>query len=782
MERVDPSEGRVLSHYRLERRLGAGGMGAVYLALDLALGRQAAIKILTDAFSEELKSRLSREAVASARLQHPGIATFYEAGEVDGDTYIAMEYVKGRTLRSRLKDGALPAQEAVEVVSGLLEALGHAHAAGVIHRDIKPENIMITPERVAKLLDFGLAKQLETFQNSELPTATALTQQGIAVGTVGYMSPEQLKGEPIDQRTDIFAVGAVFYEILTGRPAFPGQTAPQRIAAILATEPPLPSGPNTRPELVPILMRALARNPSERYAKVADFLAELRGIESRAAVAPLPDTVAVIDFQNVSGNPEDDWIGSGMAETLGTDLASLPGIQVLAREKVLKMNAALESDRPAFDAVDLGQALGSRLVLSGGYQRVGPALRVTMRMTDVPTARLISTEKVDGSLEGIFEIQDKLSLAARNYLNLSTRLDSKPSVPKLEAYECYSRARRLWYQLEKGSLEEAQALYERAVRDDPQYTPALTGLASLYSMRFTFTTSSEDLDKASESAHRALEIDPYLSEPHVWLGYVYLRQWQLEESYQEECQAMELEPSAHFAPYFGACALLAANRCKEALKLYQRAVELDGQWGWAWLGLGWTHLELGNFSEARWSVEQAVEKEVPSTRGATVGAAGLQGEVLRRMGLLEEARSRCLQGLEAVEKTDHMYRDTARGICLCALGRTALEQDDAAAATAAFRQAVSHFEGRPRALGGGYLLVQALAGLSRAGMGGEYFERALQLLEKREGMDFSWFWLCSDGEALLELSRAAAGLGRIEEAERLLERARESGATEEWNS
>ncbi len=297
-------------------------------------------------------------------------------------------------------------------------------------------------------------------------------------------------------------------------------------------------------------------------------------------------------------------------------------------------------------------------------------------------------------------------------------------------------------------------------------------------MRFTFTTDPHELETVASYARRAIEADPKLSEPYIWLGYVLMRQGKVDECYEVEQKAMELDPANVFGPYFAAGALTVAGRHSEALPLFQRAVEIDSRFSFAWLGLGWAHLELGHANEARWSLGKAVELERERATGPTAGVSGYLGECLRRTGELAEARARCLDGLEAVEKTDHMYRDTFRGVCLCALGRTALEQGELPAGRAAFNQAASHIRGRPRALGGGHLLVQALSGLSRAGEGSRPFEQALQLFEGREGFDFCWLWVCSDDVTLLELSRAAAAVGRVEEARSLLARARETGSTE----
>ena len=320
--------GRVLSHYRIEKPLGAGGMGEVFLARDLALGRAAAVKVLSSALTAEARARLFREAAACARLQHPAIATFYESGESDGVAFLAMEYVAGETLRDRLRRGPLPFPQALSIAGALLEALGHAHEAGVLHRDIKPENVMVTGDNLGKLLDFGIARVHEDADadpEAEAATEVALTEPGAVIGTLGYMSPEQLKGQALDERSDLFSLGAVLYEMLSGSPAFPGASAADRIAAILLSDVSPIRGEGVSAETSVLLARALARDPEKRYPSAGAFLSDLRALASGELSVALPDTLAIADFVNLSRNPDDEWIGSGFAESLATDLARLPG-------------------------------------------------------------------------------------------------------------------------------------------------------------------------------------------------------------------------------------------------------------------------------------------------------------------------------------------------------------------------------------------------------------------------------------------------------------------------
>jgi TolB-like protein/predicted Ser/Thr protein kinase len=772
--------GHRISHYQIEKRLGAGGMGEVYLATDQALGRKVALKVLPSGFPDNLRVRLLKEAQVGAQLQHPGIATFYEAGDSEGTAFIAMEYVKGDTLRQRLRSGPLPFKQSIALIECVLEALGHAHAAGVLHRDIKPENIIINGERSAKLLDFGLAKSIPSLDRTSAPTVSLLTVPGTIMGTLGYMSPEQLSGQEVDQRSDLFSVGVVLYEALSGHPAFNGTTPAQVLTAIISREAPSLAGAGIPPELNAVLSRALGRDRCDRYSSSAEFLSDLRRLGSGDSVAALPDTLAVVDLRNLTRNPEDDWIGSGIAESLATDLLKLPGLSVVGRDRVLKIRAALEMAATAWEARDLGLALGCRWVLSGSFQKMGPALRVTMRLTEVATGREISAEKLDGTAQGIFEMQDRLSAAVVEglRLRLPAAVTTNAQAPNLEAYELYARGRRAWFRYEKGGFEQAAEFYERAVDADPAYAPALSGLAGIHALRFTFTTDSCDLERAAGYAQRAIDSDPKLCEPHIWLGYVRLRQRRTDEVLAEENTAASLDRSAVFAPYFAGCALAFDDRRAEALPFFQRSLEIDAQHGWSWLGLGWCHLDLGHTAEASWSLGKAVELEKRQVRSPTAGVSGYLGECLRRMGDVNKARVRCLEGLEAVEKSDHMYRDTFRCVCLCALGRTALQQGDPPAARAAFVQAVSHLHGRPRALGGGQLMVQALAGLARAGDSPRSFQEARRLFELREGFDFSSMWSCSDDVSLLELARAARTLGQTDDARVLLAQARQAGSRE----
>ena len=522
---------RTLSHYRIESRLGEGGMGVVYLARDLALGRSAALKVVANHVDADLKDRFLREADASARLQHPAIATFYESSQADGQAFIAMEYVRGRTLRELLNGGALPPRTAIAIASTVLEALNHAHAARILHRDIKPENIIVTADGAPKLLDFGLARALGGTAPKTDTTVANLTG-GRILGTVGYMSPEQLRGEELDAASDLFALGTVLYEMASGRPAFPGVHATERIAAILSREPPPLQGHAFPPALWPIVQRALAKDRHMRYSSASAMLSDLRAMEEGGAgpsSSPLPQSLAVLDFRNLSRQPDDDWIGSGIAESVSADLARVPGLTVVGREKMLataRATTGSAGEEQAKDALALGSILGCRWILLGSYQRLGPALRLTTQLTEVATGEVVASEKLDGPVDSLFNMQDRLSQAVLQSLNLTlpTPAGVAALTRDLQAFEYYARGRRLWQRLEKGTFDQARELYEKAIGQEPQYAPALSGLAALHAMRFTFTTDDAELEQAADYARRAIAADPMLSDPHVWLGYALMRQ------------------------------------------------------------------------------------------------------------------------------------------------------------------------------------------------------------------------------------------------------------------
>jgi serine/threonine protein kinase/tetratricopeptide (TPR) repeat protein len=765
--------GQLVAHYRLTQKLGQGGMGVVYRAWDIALGREAAVKVLAGRSTKDLQDRLNAEAIACARLQHPAIATFYESGEADGRAFIAMEYVPGETLRERLARGPMPHPTSLGLATHLLEALSHAHAVGVLHCDIKPENIMLTPNGTAKLLDFGIARlRLDTLDTRD-DAGEYWTGASLA-GTVGYMSPEQIRNDPLDARSDVFQMAAVLYEMVAGRPAFPGRTAAERLAAVLSTEPPPISpispieAPGTQGAFDAALSRALTKDATRRTPSAAAFLSALRDTSDGPISREGTDSVAVLEFRSL-GEAGDDWIGGGLRDLLVDDIRRHPTLQLVDHDRIARMTR-LAMARPADEseieqvAMDLGLALGCRWIVAGSYGRMGSTLRVVVSLIEVATRTAVMRQEQAGTNQQLFDLQRELADALCARLVPSTTPESSSyRRPALSAYECYARARQLVMSNDRGLFEQARTLFETAIDRDPHFARAHAGLARIQALNYTFTNDRRVLQSAVNTANRAIAIDPQLAEAYVWLGYACWRLGRTDEADHALAQARQLAPDDGYAYYFGA-ATVWPGQPDAALSLMRRAVTLDPARGTAWWGLGSTYTALGLHDEAVSCFARCVRlRELPDAIPVP-GVEGYWGECLRRMGRFEEARAQCLQALDAVEASDHFYRDSLRVFALLTLGRVAADQHDGLAARAALQQVSAHLHGRPRTLAGGTLSVRALAVLACLDRDDELYRRAVDRFVRRDALDFHWMFLCDDYQTWALLGDTADVLGHADDA------------------
>ncbi|HEX6324831.1 MAG TPA: protein kinase [Vicinamibacterales bacterium] len=507
--------GRVVGHYRILERIGAGGMGVVFAAEDTRLQRPVALKFLpADARRDDAsRARMFAEARAASALDHASICTVYAVEETpEGDVFIVMPAYSGETLQAKLeRAGALAPAEALAIAAQLAAGLSRAHAAGIVHRDIKPANIMITADGVPKILDFGLALD---------PNVTMLQAETTA-GTLAYMSPEQASGEPIDASADMWGLGVMLYEMLAGVPPFQGETAGGLLAAILRGKPrPIAQVVSGLPAPVAaIVTRALAPSRAARYAHVDDMLADLRAAMresdtgARAPARRVP-SIAVLPFSDMSPGKDQDWFCEGIAEELINALASLQNVRVAAR------TSSFQFKGQALDVRAIGEKLDTQTVLEGSVRKAGNRLRITVQLIDVSTGYHLWSERYDRDMDDVFAVQDEIARAVLDKLRVKLTGDeaAEPLVKRYtatpEAYQKYLEGRYYWTRRHTGAFQKAIECFSAAVALDPDYALAHAGLADAYSILslYGFVPVAHTRPKAIASAERAMALDPDLSE------------------------------------------------------------------------------------------------------------------------------------------------------------------------------------------------------------------------------------------------------------------------------
>jgi TolB-like protein/tRNA A-37 threonylcarbamoyl transferase component Bud32 len=504
---------RTVSHYRIVDRLGAGAMGEVYLAEDVRLGRKVALKLLPPHLTrdEAAKTRLIHEARAASLLDHPHICTVYDIEELPtGELLLAMAYCDGETLRTRLSRGPLPVDEAVELACQMADALAEAHAHGIVHRDIKPANAMVTKTGRLKLVDFGLA---------HLPEATMLTATGVTLGTPTYMAPEQVRGEEVDARADLWALGVVLYEMLAGRPPFGKESLEAVLYAVVhqAPEPLDRVRPGLPPSLVRIVNRALAKDGRARYQQAEQMLADLRACRERLKAGgphgvgtgePRIPSIAVLPFANLSPDPEQEYFCDGMTEELITALGAIEGLRVAAKTSTFHLKGK------DLEIRTIGERLNVETLLEGSVRKAGNRLRVTAQLVNVSDGYHLWSERYDRQLDDVFAVQDQIAHAIVE--KLKVKLVGPKGAPlvkrassNLEAYQLYLKGRYYFARRYKGRLEQAVDCFSRAIELDPESAPALAGLADALSVAGFYGLSRplEVLPKARAAAERAVALD-----------------------------------------------------------------------------------------------------------------------------------------------------------------------------------------------------------------------------------------------------------------------------------
>ena len=631
--------GRTISHYRIIEALGAGGMGHVYLAEDVRLGRKLALKVLAPKLvtDEERIRRFGQEARAASALNHPNILTIHDIGQTGDVHFIATEFIDGETLRVRLDRGHLELAEVLEIAIQVGSALAAAHDAGIVHRDVKPENVMLRPDGYVKVLDFGLAKlTVSGFTGAETDglTRTVMeTNPGVVLGTFAYMSPEQARGQAIDARSDIFGLGIVLYEMIAGRPPFEGATPADLLGAILYVEPtPVSSIASVPGTVARIVGQAISKRPEARYQSMHALVGDLKAVReplerssigvrsarssdsavsglrdsassevqagrartetpsdagARSGAAPARrrsgrrkiDSLAVLPLENASQDPEMEYLSDGITEAMINTLSQLPRLRVMARSTVFRYKGRTGEPQA------IGRDLSVRAVLTGRVLHRGDMLVIGAELVDVEDGSQIWGGQFNRRFSDIFELQEEMSTEMTERLRLSLTGDqkkrlAKPATREVDAYQAYLRGRYLMNKRTADSFASAIEQFQAAIAADPNYAAAYAGLGETYALSatlgFNLIGRSEGIRRARAAAARALGLDETLVEGHALVAFLKFRfDWDWVGAEREFTRALELNPGHAPSHHSYAMFLGTRGRFDEALQEMRRAQELD---------------------------------------------------------------------------------------------------------------------------------------------------------------------------------------------------------------
>ena len=680
-------DGDRASRYRVLKLLGSGGMSEVFLAEDRDLHRRVALKVLKEcAGGDAARLRLLREARLASQLSHQAIAVIYEVSEMEKDgarrNFIAMEYIEGETLKAYVERNAVPLPRILELVRQVAEALAAAHERGVVHRDVKPSNVMVSEAGHVKVLDFGVAAYVPPAGSSDdtwsVFASGAGAPPGSLLGTIAYMSPEQALGRDVDGRSDIFSLGVVLYELLTGQVPFRGANALEVIDAIRHAEPATLAGRGAVPApLDGLVRRMLAKEPADRPASMREVARELETIERALGEGPaapsLPASrgpgrsIAVLAFENITKNGEDDWLGTGIAETAAADLKAVEGVSVLARERVHEALQKLAGRGDAAGpevAAEVGRELGARWVVSGGYQRLGGSVRITARLTETATGAVLRTVKLDGAMDGLFALQDRVvrELAAGLELAVPAGAAEGDETQVLEAYEALSKGVINLRAESPEALDRAIVLFERAVAFDPDYARAWMELGSAYDLKASYLSLPELTERAIAAFRKALGRDPRLTRARRELGILLIEVGRVEDGMAEVRRALELDPADAGANHsLGRAYFVGLGRFSEAAAQFERALELNPKYGWAALQLAHCAALLRDFPRAERAARRAMELQeafLSGREGALiVGGHTRLGQVAALQGRHEEALAHFDRELEFLQHYGHALKE-----------------------------------------------------------------------------------------------------------------------------
>ena len=741
--RLDAVAERRISHYRVIRQLGKGGMGEVFLAKDSRLERLVAVKLMSVDLAKDpnQRQRFQTEAKAASGLNHSNICVVYEVGESeDGRPFLAMEYIDGRTLEFLVRQRRIKIRESIEIGIQLADALEAAHARHLLHRDIKPGNIMLDKRGNVKLLDFGLAKRFRSESSANISTDFSHTDTGITIGTPHYMSPEQALGRELDDRSDIFNLGIVLYELVAGQRPFRGATTGETINSVINTQPePLGlENPLFSPALDNIISKCLAKAPEERYASakaLADDLRTLK-VESKrarsatdsgvvvpvkfkpdreegtklwqlatkvnrgpafsiaAAVAlaglvafivwlfvpkdirngaaasqsvantpPPQKSIAVLPFDNFSGEADTDYLSDGLTEEITAALSRVPGLKVAARNSAFTFKGKKEDIRK------IGETLHVSKLLEGSVRKSGKQIRVTAQLINAADGFHLWSESYDSNVDNIIVVQEEIARRIADRLQGQTNtVIAKRQAVDPEAYKLYLQGRQYWNKRTETALKKSVQLYQEAIDKDPTYAAAHAGLAAAYLLIPGYSLSvkpSTYNPLARAAANRALELDPACPEAHAVLGNMKADARDFKAAEEHYLQAIASDPNYATAHHWYGRYLYCRGRMDEGLKELRIALELDPLSPIIHATIPAWNLAAGNYDQTITEVRNVIDQfpEFVHVRAILAEALMLKGQY--KEGLAEIDKARALVPEEASAMIEY------RAYALARMGREA---------------------------------------------------------------------------------------------------------------
>ncbi len=637
--------GKTVAHFTIVGELGQGGMGIVYDAQDSRLPRRVALKFLPGSveFDDTTLTRFKREAESLSRLNHPFICTIYETGTYHRQPFIAMERLEGETLRQRLDRGTLTFREILDIGLQLADALGAAHAQHIVHRDVKPGNVFITTRGVAKLLDFGLAK--ETLGRADDGGRRAPeTATGRPLGTPGCMSPEQICQRAVDGRSDLFSLGSLLYLMTCGRPPFQGASVIETIHNVLFEDPQPPSSlrQDTPPALADVILKLLRKVPEERYASAHELMEALRQVREAPPVAPSMESLAVLPFANMGDGPEDRF-GVGLADELITSLGRLEGLRVVS--------PASAADVRNEDVIDIGRGLRVESVLHGSFRRAGDRIRITARLVAVATGAHLWSEKYDRNVQDVFGVQEDIAghitqaLQRRLPRHAARTLIRRRVVPGVESRSLH--APHIEPRQTSDGLTPGHDAPGAGVSEAPKSAPALTGIADRQTRLglFGIARPGDIWPEVMANAAAALATDPARADAHASLGLALSQyNWDFPRAEREYGEAIRLDPGDARARCFYGLHLMAMGQMSAAERELTAAAGLDPLSRPIVSSLAYTHYFAGN--------HDAALREC----GRAIALDPRYFETYGCLGLTEVARGNLDAGIDAFRRADRLAR------------------------------------------------------------------------------------------------------------------------------